>query len=279
MAEDDVPLEFLLNSLQTSAILEQVVKEWLPIETRQRLDAVVEHWREPLDESLIRLTPEGDSRKDWLDILREASQSVRDGLTACHYHVARIRVIENEIVGFCEERGEMFREGHDVSFRIPALSAEYAALQFALRRTLDYMAIAVGSFFKTEGRSFRRLDRVIHEKEPEEISRAVRERLHEAGLSSILGTPEGHSVRDQLAHHRAVENAWFGVQRVRGQLRIRYSSEVEDIKMNEDVESENFLTTPLKGRDLSEAVAGKLALVEKVVFELYEDMGLLGVEA
>ena len=49
--------------------------------------------------------------------------------------------------------------------------------------------------------------------------------------------------------------------------------------MNEDVESENFLTTPLKGRDLSEAVAGKLALVEKVVFELYEDMGLLGVEA
>lgn len=46
--------------------------------------------------------------------------------------------------------------------------------------------------------------------------------------------------------------------------------------MNEDVRSADFLTTPLRGRDLSEAVAGKLSLVEEILFGLYEDMGLLG---
>jgi hypothetical protein len=148
---------------------------------------------------------------DWLKRLQEGSQSVRDGLTACHYHVGRIEQIEDEIIEFCEARGELFREGHDTSFRMPSMSAEYAALQFALR--------------------LHRLFRLLSLHSPTEP----------------LGNETDHSVRDQLAHHQAVEKAWFGVQRVQGELRIRYSSEVEDIVMDDDVSSNAFLTIPTRG--------------------------------
>lgn len=271
MTQDDAfKAEFVLSSIEMHAALQEVVGDWLPDTQTARLNEVVEHWRDPLDAALIRLTLEGGSRKDWLDVVREGTQSVRDGLTACHYHVSRIVQIENEILDFCEKRGELFREGVDTNFRIPSLSAEYAALQFALRRTLDYLAKTVGAFFKTDGGSFRRLGKTIEGRQPVENAEAILNRLASTDLSSILGTDEGHSVRDQLAHHQVVEAAWFGVQRVDGDLKVRYSSEVEDI------EQDSFLTTPHRGRDLSMSVAAKLAFVEDAIFGCYVDLGLLG---
>ena len=251
-----------------------MIGDWLPSTQAEQLNQVVEHWREPLDPKLARLTKKGGARRDWLDAVRNGTQSVRDGLTACHYHLSRIEQIENEIISFCDARGDVFREGHDVSFRAPALSAEYAALQFALRRTLDYMTSAVAGFFRTSGGSFRRLSGCVRGKAPVALSDAIIHRLDRAGLSSILGTAEGHSVRDQLAHHQVVELAWFGVQRIQGKLKIRYSSEVEEISTIHDP-GDAFLTTPYRGRDLSQAAAGKVALVEEVIFGLFADMQLI----
>lgn len=235
------------GGLEAYAALREVVGDPLPSAQTVRLNEIVERWRDPVDPALTRLTAQGGSRRDWLAALRSGTQSVRDGMTACHYHVARIEQIENEVIAFCERRDGLFPEGRDTSFRIPPLSAEYAALQFALRRTLDYTAVAVAAFFKTHGGSFRHLGRTVDGREPTDCSNAVKSRLDDADLSSVLGTEQGHSVRDQLAHQQAVELAWFGVQRFQGELMIRYMSEVEDVA------NDNFLTTPRRGRDLSEA--------------------------
>jgi hypothetical protein len=267
--DDARHLKFIAGALETHAALEEVMDNPLPVAQTERLNEIVEHWRDPIDPKLDRLTLQGGSRRDWLGTLRAGSQSVRDGLTACHYHVSQIEQIENEVISFCERRGDLFPEGQDTNFRIPPLSAEYAALQFALRRTLDYTAIAVSAFFKTDGGSFRGLGQTVDGREPVECSDAIKGRLAESELSSILGTDEGHSIRDQLAHQRAVELAWFGVQRFRGELRIRYASEVEDIT------NDHFLTTPHRGRDLSQAVKEKLAGVEWAIFACYSDLGLL----
>ncbi|HSS05383.1 MAG TPA: hypothetical protein VLK89_09415 [Solirubrobacterales bacterium] len=260
---------FFLDAIESHVALQEVIGDWLPLAQTERLNEIVEHWRDPIGPALGRLAPHGGAQRDWLAVLRGGSQSVRDGMTACHYHVSRIEQIENEVISFCERREDLFPEGRDTSFRIPSLSAEYAALQFALRRTLDYAAIAISAFFKTDGGSFRRLDRTVDGREPTECSDAIKCRLAEQDLSGVRGTEDGHSVRDQLAHHRAVELAWFGVQRVRGELKIRYASEVEDI-VNDD-----FLTTPHRGRDLSQAVKEKLSLVEEIIFGCYADLGLL----
>jgi hypothetical protein len=146
------------------------------------------------------------------------------------------------------------------------LNAEYQAFKFAVRRTLEYLAAAVATFFKTDGTRIRRLATTIDGREPTARARTVQARLAAANLEAIIGTDDERSVRDLLAHHRSID---AGVVNIRvdeeGDVRIRVAGGGERLQPFGDLATCNVSTI----------LEHEVAWLEDLAFGLFSDLGLL----
>ena len=151
-------------------------------------------------------------------------------------------------------------------YSLPLL-AEYQALEFALRRTLEYLAGATSAYFKTDGQRFRTLASTISEKRPLAASRRVRKRLATASIEQLIGERAGtKSVRDRIAHHESVSPGVINIGRkLDGSLWVRLHGEAENLNSSFDIEHTETLTEVLRHR---------IERVEDLAFGILSDLGL-----
>ncbi len=161
---------------------------------------------------LKRLVPVEEGVRDWLQLFRiSATWDVQHGLAASAYHFWRASTIESEIARVGLEM--LPRLGLPINAggcggNTNMLDFEYQAFAFSLRRTLEYLAVAVGAYFKCDAHSIRDLTRTIRSKAPLQRSAQV-STLIDDGLENLrdvlpLEATAPKSVRDRLAHWTAV---------------------------------------------------------------------------
>ena len=192
----------------TSAVTARV-RYSLPEHVQERFRATAEAMRlDRLPPALERLTFEGGSRRDWLNPMRGALlHHVPEGLKASHYHLDAIRRLESDVVGLCTANlpdGDGPVNGVTVGMSLGPMNFEYQAFRFALRRTLEYLAVGVSAFFKAQPGSFAHLDQALRGKEPADTRERV---LAEVG-AVIAQWPDmfqEQTVRDRIAHWEAVD--------------------------------------------------------------------------
>lgn len=176
---------------------------------------------ETIPVGLAHLNPKNADAPDWLARLRHAVlTSVQEGLYASQYHLTRVESIEDAVVEIAKR--------HAPSLDMPpgsgagggnsrALNCEYQAFAFAIRRTLEYLAVATAAFFKTECHSIRRLGGAINSREPADIRSRVQSALaeHLPLLRDILPDDKhsDRSLRDRLAHWESVPAGSFNVSK------------------------------------------------------------------
>jgi hypothetical protein len=152
--------------------------------------------------------------EDWRRRLNEANSSLFHGLRASQYHRDNIAQIEKQIIGLLRGHGDVFRRRNrsaTTAFVVPVLGFEYAAYLFAERRTLEYLAVAVATFFGKQCHRIRKLDVAIADaplcQQRDLILRRLREDLPSFGLDRT----DGRSARDRIAHWEAVDAGVFNV--------------------------------------------------------------------
>jgi hypothetical protein len=103
-----------------------------------------------------------------------------------------------------------------------SLSFEYAAFVFSVRRPLDYLAVCIGAYFKAQSHSARRVAKVIDDLPPVTARKKVQRRLRTGKLVRLIGDPSNRSVRDEMAHYRAIESGIYNVRwdSIAGRLEI-----------------------------------------------------------
>jgi hypothetical protein len=159
---------------------------------------------------------------DWLARFRVAIlDSLQEGLYAASYHLSRVESIETAMLHIAEAHLPLFGPslaGSSIGGgNSRALNFEYQAFAFALRRTLEYLSVAIGAYFKAESHSFRDLAATIARADPREkvgqVQRVLAE--HAELIQDILPTDKHNdrSLRDRLAHWEAVSAGVFNVIR------------------------------------------------------------------
>ena len=132
---------------------------------------------------------------------------VRGALAAAHYHQANLAQLEDDLamamgkIKFFDQLG-VVGMGLGGTRR---LDFEYQGFVLACRRCLDYLAVALSAFFKTECNSFRSLPKSIKTGKPSTVSDAVKQAhaRHVGDLDYIMA--EGRrSVRNRIAHYEFV---------------------------------------------------------------------------
>jgi hypothetical protein len=163
----------------------------------------------------LSLLVEGSTDADLLKGLNQEWQkkfkiiaSIEEGLAASYYHLNNISLIEREVISQALDkalivRPEFFVTGIEI-LNTRRLDFEYQALILSLRRTLDYLAISTGAFFKRECNSIRKLSKTsIKDADPEEIRSRIISKLEEKlkALPELVSLEGDRSaVRDAIAH-------------------------------------------------------------------------------
>lgn len=276
MASSGVPPEFIAKSLAlhalTRQLLDPVTRFELPGSVESRIQEIgAQVHGEPTKRSLLRLKPSRPGGVDWLERFSRGFESTHEGLAASHFHYHRICEIEEQIREACESRAEAFRDlGSPGTFGFGSrpLSFEYAAFTFAVRRTLNYLAICIGSYFKTDLYSIRSAARVIDGRLPATARKRVQRRLRPEALTPLIGDPSTNtrSARDEFAHYRAIDSGVFNV---------RWDHEAQNLQIVLVGGGENLPIFPVEPRDLSEVLADQLHSAEDLIFGCFRDIGLL----
>lgn len=233
---------------------------------------------------LQRLTVEGGSRQDWFNIFRDAAIGhVHEGLAASYYHARNIALLEDNIINLVLERSDdlVFQEGSVVaSGNTRKLDFEYQAFTFAIRRTLEYFATAIGAAFKCEAHRIRSLAKSIRGADPRDVSNRVCQRLQEVlpTLKDILpATTEKRSARDLIAHWRPVQAGTLNMRQRDGRIELSFAGGGENLRAwHSDV------TIQLVKRQksvvalisLSPVLENQIRRVESLIFAIYSDLGL-----
>jgi hypothetical protein len=205
--------------------------------------------------------------RDWLSTMKERIFGhTHDGLGATNYHLDRVRDLEREVQAVAQANRALIAEGSTVSFPCQPLNYEYQAFAFSLRRTLEYVAGATASFFKTEGSRIRTLSKTIEGKAPEAQRLAVQERLAEADLAKVIGTGDRLAVRDRLAHFESVDAGTINVMKLHdGRFLVMLLGGGEDLPFSAEEERE----------DLPTVLARRAEWLEDLTFGLFGDLGLI----
>ena len=205
--------------------------------------------------------------KDWRASMEEqVFGAFREGLVAVHYHLQRVREIENDIRRTVDENGDdIVPVGSSVAFFCRPLNVEYQGFVLAVRRTLEYLAGAVAMYFKTEGNRIRTLAQTVDQKEPAAKSEAVKARLATAQLESVIGRGGRDSVRDELTHYSSIDAGTVNIHRLAGgSIRVVLVGGGEELPNSWDDGSE----------DLSATLERRRAWLEDLAFGLFSDIGL-----
>ena len=167
--------------------------------------------QEPPPPHMARLSPKESGATDWLTKFRKVVLSdVQGGLTSAHYHLQQILEIEGAVIAAVLANASYIQmtKGMTVGGTgTRKLDAEYQAFVFSLRRALEYFAVSLGAFFKTDINRIRRLTKLLTDKEPKEISQKLIEFLIPVlqELQDIVPPKdEKMSVRDRLSHWESI---------------------------------------------------------------------------
>ena len=132
---------------------------------------------------------------------------VRGALAAAHYHLTNLAMLEDAVSQVLAESNFVQRMDN-VTMGLGGtrkLDFEYQAFILACRRALDYLAGALGSYFKTESYSFRTLTKSIARQTPTAVVAAISaaHERHAEDLSFILADGR-KSTRNRIAHYEFV---------------------------------------------------------------------------
>lgn len=266
--------------------MERIAGFELPATTKSKFLAVhAAVTRTPRLPVLASLTVEGESRRDWLKPFTEAVLGhVQEGLAASYYHLTNVESIEREITTFASAAvGDL---------RIPMgsgiaggntrrLNFEYQAFVFAVRRTMEYFAVSVGSVFKREAHRIRTLAASIEGAEPVELGKRVQLKLNDSlqNLSDLLPPAESErSVRDQLAHWKAVDAGVFNISAGPNGTFIGIAGGGENIRAWDSgavVEPRRQKELAIELTRLSPVLQDQVARVESMIFGVYAELGII----
>lgn len=264
----EIHKEMLLSALVAEEVFKDLAKPGSAAISDEKLDSIWQHLQtEP--RSLQHLEPKRGKR-DWGAEMKERIfGDFREGLAITRYHLDRIEQIEGEITAIAAEHEDALlgERNSTMGLHSRPLLAEYQALEFALRRTLEYLAGAASAYFKTDGQRFRTLASTIAGEEPLTASQRVRERLVAADVEQLIGERSGaKSVRDRIAHHESVSPGVINIGRkLDGSLWVRLLGEAEGLNTSFDVEQTETLTKVLRQR---------IESVEDLAFGIFSDLGL-----
>lgn len=266
--------------------LEEVAGFELPPSTKNRFLALHSLiTATPVLPDLTRLTVSAGSRRDWLTIFTAATLGhVQEGLAASYYHLANVEGIEGEMIS------RALTKLRNIQLPRPFLAAggntrrlnfEYQAFAFALRRTMEYFAVSVGSFFKCDVHRIRRLAASITGAEPKKISDRVRARLEKSlgNLEDVLPPSNKKlSVRDQLAHQRAVSAGEFNIRGRPDGVLIGIAGGGENLRpwdLGTAAELRRHQEGSVAFMTLTPILLDQIKRLESLVFEVYSAMGLV----
>ena len=278
--------QLLARSRPLFAAMERIAGFELPETAKNKFlafhSAVTRTPRLPI---LLRLTIEGGSRRDWLQpFINTALGHVQEGLAASYYHIANVESIEREIINLASTALE--------ELQIPTYSCvgggntrrldfEYQAFVFALRRTMEYFAVSVGTFFKHPVHRIRALASSIDQAEPLELSRRVQARLNESlrTLSDLLPPADTErAVRDQLAHWEAVAAGVFNISAGPDGIFIGIAGGGENLHAWDTgtrLEPQRQRQGSIEFVRLAPVLQEQVSRVETMIFGVYEELGLM----
>ena len=177
----------------------------LPWPLREDLDAARLAAGEPKSVANVEHFVGRPGKPDWRERMGRHVGHAFEGIAIANYHVERVAQIEAEIASMIASLDDP-PPSTNVGFGSRKLNAEYQAFVFALRRSLEYFAAAVGAFFKTDCRRIKDVAGAIENREPLQRSAAaqslIRTRLAE--MQGLLTRDGSKSVRDRMAHEEFV---------------------------------------------------------------------------
>jgi hypothetical protein len=144
------------------------------------------------------------------------ADGVRAAYAAVRYHFGRLKQLE--------DAAREIMAKHDLSKHIPPNSAvgfgsmhkldfEYHAYVLAYRRSLDYLAWGLSTYFKQKQSSFQRFGRLLAGAHPSDVAAAVKAVYdrHSPSFAFVMDEERGRSVRDRLTHREFVPAGNFNV--------------------------------------------------------------------
>lgn len=240
-------------------------------------------WQEPLAPSLARLSPAVGKDRNWLDRLRGMVLiNLAGGLSATHYHLARIQAMESRLIALATALPPDL--GLPPGFGLSggdtrALSYEYQAFQFDLRRSLEYLAGTLGAFFKTDLHRIRTAVAAISGRTPEPESAAVVALLqqHLSGLQDLVppDKTKRRSPRDRLAHWEHVEAGTLSITWGPKGVAVQLLAGGEGLSdMFEVLRPGDNPPSLLTGMRLTPILASQLMRVEALCADTFTALGL-----
>lgn len=246
-------------------------------------------------DSLNRLTIEGGSDRDWLTKFKGSIENVNDGLAASYYHLSNVEKLEQKVISIAFEELPIIKSPKGCCIAMDnseKLGFEYIAFLSALRRTLEYLSVSVGAFFKQETHKFSSLAKSIKEREPKGISIQIDKKLqeHVTNLSDIYSESHGWAPRDIITHKKPV-SPWLNIIfSPDGDLKVGFCKESLEVRPGHKsliLDSEGPEIAP-KSENLIEKGERKIGVVsitpilknqikrvEDLIFDLYKEMGLI----
>ena len=196
------------------AELESIAGHLPPNELVDPFKLLHKHLLESVPSALSHLSPSRPSGPDWLSRFRSAVlDSLQEGVYAAHYHLACVERMESEMLGvaakYASSLGLPARSALGVGHgNTRALTYEYQAYAFALRRTLEYLGVAIAAYFKSDCHSIKDLLKAIKNKDPKGRAKRV-EQVYASRIGDLqdIVPSDKHndrSVRDRLGHWEAV---------------------------------------------------------------------------
>lgn len=258
----------------------------LPPATKKRfLDLHAAITATPRPRILARLTVEGGSRRDWLTPFTEAVLGyVQEGLAASYYHLGNVELIEREMASLSLRalpHIQLPQRSAIAGGNTRKVDFEYQAFVFAVRRTMEYLAVSVGAFFKCEAHRIRALTASIATGKPEEIRERVCHRIDQCleNLADVLPPDDRErSVRDQLAHWKAVSAGVFNVTHGPEGILIGIAGGGENLRLWDSEVGAKLTRQEEKGvaiMTLTPTLRGQILRLEDMIFGVYSDIGLL----
>lgn len=205
---------------------------------------------------LVHLRQSEPGRVDWIKRLRSAIlNSLQEGLCATSYHLSKIEAMELDMLHIAEtyvpKLGVSPTSSAMAGGNSRGLNFEYQAFAFALRRSLEYLGVAVAAYFKADCHSIRALLKSIEGAAPLERAQAIRVIYghHTETLQDVIPKDKDvkRSLRDRLAHWEAVGAGCFNLSRTPFGYSIGIFGGGHDLKVTQQ---RNFIQNPESNNNL-----------------------------
>lgn len=133
---------------------------------------------------------------------------VQNGMACVYYHHDNLVALEARVGAVIERSGvrDVIRNSTIGLGNTLRLDAEYQAFVLAVRRTLDYLARGLASYFKDLSHSFREMPEKLSHRRPESVALAIADahRRHVTKFDYVLSDGAKKSIRDLLSHYEFI---------------------------------------------------------------------------